>query len=154
MRFDAHGLEVLERLECLELLSSVKLGRVVFTERALPAIQPMNFALDGGDVVIRTRLGSRLSRALRGAVVAFEADAFDPAGLVGWSVTMIGQSSLIADPEEISRLSRLPALPPPPGPGGDLIRISGRYLSGTRIGTAPTSRVVLNHGSPNGQAPL
>ena len=47
MRLDAHGLEILDREDCLGLLASVPLGRVVFTDRALPAIQPVNFVLDG-----------------------------------------------------------------------------------------------------------
>ncbi|WP_308211793.1 pyridoxamine 5'-phosphate oxidase family protein [Actinoallomurus soli] len=75
---DSGGLEVLGRQECLALLGAVPIGRIVFTDRALPAVWPVNFALSGGDVVIRTMAGSKPAAAARGAVVAFEADEFDP----------------------------------------------------------------------------
>jgi nitroimidazol reductase NimA-like FMN-containing flavoprotein (pyridoxamine 5'-phosphate oxidase superfamily) len=133
MRFDAHGLEILDRRECLGLLGSVPLGRVVFTDRALPAIQPVNFALDGDDVIIRTSTGSKLGMAMRGAIVAFEADEFDPLGRTGWSVTLVGQARLVEDPDEIALLSRLRLCPWSPGPCDRFVRISGYDLAGRRI---------------------
>ncbi|MFC4907067.1 pyridoxamine 5'-phosphate oxidase family protein [Actinomadura gamaensis] len=71
--------DALGRAECLALMGSVPVGRVVFTEQALPAVWPAAFALDGQSVVFRTTVGTRLDAALRGgAVVAFETDAFEP----------------------------------------------------------------------------
>jgi uncharacterized protein len=133
MRFDAHGLEVLDRDECLDLLASVPLGRVVFTDRALPAIQPVNFVLDGHEVIIRVSPGSKLGTAMRAAVVAFEADDFDPVGHTGWSVTAVGQARLVDDPREVARLARLPLRPWAPGPQDHFVRISEMQLSGRRI---------------------
>jgi hypothetical protein len=46
----------------------------VFTEDALPAVQPVNFRLWHDDVVI----------------VAFEADELDPDLRMGWRVTVVG----------------------------------------------------------------
>jgi hypothetical protein len=43
----------LTRGQSLCLLASVRLGRIVFTHRALPAIRPVNHILDGEDIVIR-----------------------------------------------------------------------------------------------------
>lgn len=133
MRFDAHGLEILGRRDCLALLASVPLGRVVFTDQALPAIQPVNFALDGDDVIIRTPTGSKLGMAMRGTIVAFEADDIDPTSRTGWSVTLIGQARLVNDPSEIARLSRLRLRPWTPGPCDRFVRISGKDLAGRRI---------------------
>jgi nitroimidazol reductase NimA-like FMN-containing flavoprotein (pyridoxamine 5'-phosphate oxidase superfamily) len=133
MRFDAHGLEILERADCLRLLASVPLGRVVFTDRALPAIQPVNFVLDGEDIIIRTSTGSKLGMALRGTIVAFEVDDFDPAGRTGWSVTLVGQARPVDDPNEIARLSRLRPRPWTPGPSDRFVRICGNDLAGRRI---------------------
>jgi nitroimidazol reductase NimA-like FMN-containing flavoprotein (pyridoxamine 5'-phosphate oxidase superfamily) len=141
MKFDAHGLEVLDRQECLDLLASVPLGRVVFTDRALPAIQPVNFVLDDDDVILRTSVGSKLAVATRGAVVAFEADDFDTAGQTGWSVTILGQAEVIDDPAEAARLSELPLQPWIPAPRDHFIRISGRYVSGRRINPAQDGQV-------------
>ncbi|MFI5960090.1 pyridoxamine 5'-phosphate oxidase family protein [Cryptosporangium sp. NPDC051539] len=52
----------LGRDECLALLSSVPVGQVVFTYRALPDVLPVNFRVDGESVVIRVAAGSRLGR--------------------------------------------------------------------------------------------
>jgi nitroimidazol reductase NimA-like FMN-containing flavoprotein (pyridoxamine 5'-phosphate oxidase superfamily) len=133
MRFDAHGLEVLDREECLKLLASVPLGRVVFTDRALPAIQPVDFVLDGDDVVICTARGSRLGMALRSSVVAFEADRFDELTRDGWSVTVIGQTRLVDDPDDLKHLMDLPLQRWTPGPQGRFVRISAECVSGRRI---------------------
>ncbi len=48
-------LEILGRAECVALLRSAPVGRVVYTDQALPAIQPVTFVLDGDEaVVVRT----------------------------------------------------------------------------------------------------
>jgi len=135
MEVDAHGLEVLDQRECLRLLASVPVGRVAFTDRALPAIQPVNFVLDGSDVILRTGVGSKLGLAIRRAVVAFEADDFDPETHGGWSVTLLGEARAVTDPAEIERLARLPLPAWAPGPRETYIRIAGRYVSGRRINT-------------------
>ena len=36
-------LEVLNRRQCLDLLQTVRVGRLVFTEDALPAVKPVNW---------------------------------------------------------------------------------------------------------------
>jgi len=133
MRIDAHGLEILTRQECLALLSTAPLGRVVFTDRALPAIQPVGFLLDGEDVVIRTAPGSKLGLAARSAIVAFEADDFDPGSHAGWSVTVVGHAGPVEDPAEVARLSALPVPVLAPGPLDRIIRIRGTQISGRRI---------------------
>jgi uncharacterized protein len=98
-------MEVLSREESLALLASVPVGRIVFTVRALPAVQPMNFVVDNGGIVIRTDPGMKLSAILRNGVVAFEVDEIDPARSTGWSVTVVGRIQEITDPFEIKRLT-------------------------------------------------
>ena len=89
---DAYGsvLEQLSRDECLRLMGSVPVGRIVYTRQALPAVELVNFTLDDGDIIIRTDAGGKLAAATRGAVVAFEADSLDVTGHAGWSVTVVG----------------------------------------------------------------
>ncbi|WP_449065486.1 pyridoxamine 5'-phosphate oxidase family protein [Planomonospora algeriensis] len=111
MKVDAAGLRVLTRAECIQLLASTPLGRIVFTDRALPAIQPVNYVLDGDDLVIRTGSGSKLASAVRDTIVAVEADAFDPHGRTGWSVTVVGQARTAREAREVSRLAHLPLAP-------------------------------------------
>src|SRR5581483_11402089 len=80
---DAAGLEVLDTAECLDLLASVSIGRVIFTARALPDVVRVNFVLHEGMIVVPTTGGSKLFAAVRNAVVAFEVDDFDTESQLG-----------------------------------------------------------------------
>ncbi|MEO3886707.1 pyridoxamine 5'-phosphate oxidase family protein [Nonomuraea sp. B5E05] len=133
MRLDSSGLQVLSREECLRLLSSTPIGRIVFTDRALPAVQPVNFCLDGESIVIRTSIGSKLAAATRRAVVAFEADEFDPEMRTGWSVTAVGHARAATDPAEIARLATLPLHPWTPGSRDHYIVVDAEQVSGRQV---------------------
>ena len=98
-------LEVLNRRQCLDLLQTVRVGRLVFTEDALPAVQPVNFRLWRDDVVIRVAGGAKLAAAAHNLVVAFEADELDPDLRTGWSVTVVGHAQRITDVDELVELS-------------------------------------------------
>ncbi|MER6000407.1 pyridoxamine 5'-phosphate oxidase family protein [Nonomuraea sp. NPDC051941] len=133
MQLDSSGLQVLSREECLGLLSTTPIGRIVFTEHALPAVQPVNFHLDGRSIVIRTSIGSKLAAATRHAVVAFEADEFDSELRTGWSVTAVGQARAVTDPDEIHRLAALPLTTWVPGNRDHYIVVDAQEVSGRRI---------------------
>ncbi|GAA0405104.1 pyridoxamine 5'-phosphate oxidase family protein [Microbispora corallina] len=133
MKLDATGLEILAPEECLDLLASTPIGRIVFTDRALPAVQPVNFCLDDGTIVIRTAIGSKLAAAARNTVVAFEADEFDPATRTGWSVTAVGHARAASEPAEIERLAALPLTPWAPGSHDHFIVMTPEQISGRRI---------------------
>ena len=90
MTLDRNGLDVLDRDECLTLLDRGVLGRVALSMGALPTILPVNYRLVDEQVVFRTGVGSKLDAAARGAVIAFEVDAFDPLDHTGWSVVVTG----------------------------------------------------------------
>ncbi len=92
MYSDDSALEQMSRDECLRLMASVSVGRIVYTRRALPAVELVNFALDHGDIIIRTDSGGKLAVAIQHSVVAFEVDRLDADQRAGWSVTAIGQS--------------------------------------------------------------
>jgi nitroimidazol reductase NimA-like FMN-containing flavoprotein (pyridoxamine 5'-phosphate oxidase superfamily) len=87
---DASGCVVLARQQCLEYLSAGGLGRVAVNVGALPAILPVQFALDDEQVVFSVGAGTVLHRATRDAVVAFESDGVEPDGRRQWSVTLTG----------------------------------------------------------------
>jgi hypothetical protein len=78
-------------------MSTVGVGRIIYTRQALPAVELVNFTLDGGDVVITT-VRSQLASAVRDSVVAFETDHFSPQYKAGWNVTVIGRSREVAHP--------------------------------------------------------
>ncbi|MBQ0827100.1 pyridoxamine 5'-phosphate oxidase family protein [Streptomyces tagetis] len=98
----------LDSEEALRLLGSVSLGRIVFTQHALPTVRPVNHVLDDGDVIIRTHEGAALTSRTRtagdpGVVVAYEADAIDPETHLGWSVVVTGYARLVTDPRDLAR---------------------------------------------------
>ncbi len=132
MYSDGSALTQLSRDDCLRLLASVPVGRIIYTRRALPAVELVNFALDHGDIVIRTDRGGKLAAA-RGAVVAFEADCLDAAHQAGWSVTAIGPSREVTDPEDIGRLQKMGLSSWAPGTREHFIRISPVMLNGRRL---------------------
>lgn len=107
---------------CLALLTSVPIGRVVYTDQALPAVTPVNFVLVGDEVTILTASGSALAAAVRGAVVAFQADRIDPATRTGWSVTIVGRAHLVEVNEDAAGRA-----------SGQCIRIAARHVSGGRL---------------------
>ncbi len=136
MYSDGAALEQLSSGECLRLMASVPVGRVIYTRRALPAVELVNFALDQGDIVLRTDRSGKLAAAARGAVVAFEADCLDQAHQVGWSVTAIGPSREITDPAEIARLRTIGLSSWAPGEREHFIRISPEILTGRYLRAA------------------
>jgi hypothetical protein len=106
-----HTHESLGQEECLRLLGSAAIGRLAYTQAALPAIRPVSFLLRDQDVVIPVRADSPLLDAVRDAVVAFETDSYDHVARTGWSVTVVGPSRV---------LSPAPARDhAPPGAGDD-----------------------------------
>jgi len=132
---DSNGssLQHLSQGECLRLMASVPVGRIIYTRQAMPAVELVNFALDRGDIVIRIDHSGTLAAATRGTVVAFEADSLDPSGQVGWSVTVIGQSHEVTDADEISRLEQIGISSWAPGEHEHFIRISPGILSGRAL---------------------
>lgn len=133
MDSDGAALKQLTREECLRLMASVPMGRIVYTRRALPAVELVNFALDHDDIVIRTDQSGKLAAATREAVVAFEADYLDAAQQAGWSVTAIGPSREVTDPGEIRRLREIGLSSWAPGVREHFIRISPGILNGRRL---------------------
>ena len=96
-------IEVIRPAECWSLLAAGTVGRVVFTERALPAIRPVNYAVVGTHILLRSR-GEGLAARLDGQVVAFEIDDVDQATRSGWSVVVTGTARVPRDAGELARL--------------------------------------------------
>jgi len=130
-------LDVLADDECLALLRTATIGRIAFTEGALPAIQPVSFTVDGGEIIIPTQQGSKVAAASRGAVVAFEVDDYDVPGRTGWNVTVVGTSRLISDPAGVRTLDALGARAWAPTGDRCYIAIGIRLVRGRRLRTEP-----------------
>lgn len=112
------------REQCLALLATAPIGRIVHTDQALPAVTPVTFVLDGD--VITVRAEATLGAAIGGSIVAFQADDVDPNTMIGWSVTVIGQALFTGGP-----IPRPCSGPPGRAPA---LRIPVQHASGMRIG--------------------
>ncbi|GAA2794573.1 pyridoxamine 5'-phosphate oxidase family protein [Crossiella cryophila] len=123
--------ELTER-ECLHLLGIAPIGRIVFTEQALPAILPVRFVLREGGIILRTTADSRLARAVRDAVVAFEVDHFTDAHCAGWSVVALGRVRALRDPLPANVLAVLERCAGPAAARPHYLRIGIELLSGHR----------------------
>jgi nitroimidazol reductase NimA-like FMN-containing flavoprotein (pyridoxamine 5'-phosphate oxidase superfamily) len=85
----------LGRAESLRLLGTAGIGRLAYTRAALPAIRPVSFSLQGGDLLIPVGSDGGLIGALRGSIVAFETDAYDESSRTGWTVLVVGPSRVL-----------------------------------------------------------
>jgi nitroimidazol reductase NimA-like FMN-containing flavoprotein (pyridoxamine 5'-phosphate oxidase superfamily) len=127
-------LEVLDRQQCLALLQTVRVGRLVFTEGALPAVQPVNFRIHHGNVVIRVAGGPKLAAAASNCIVAFQADDLDADLREGWSVTVVGHADLIVDIDELVEVAGVWLQPWVQGPREHFVRIRTEQVTGRRLG--------------------
>ncbi|MBO0824745.1 MAG: pyridoxamine 5'-phosphate oxidase family protein [Actinobacteria bacterium] len=126
-------LVVLDRAECLRLLATVPVGRLIFTVGALPTVRMMNFVMTGEVIVLRTAADTTTARKAAGSVVAFEADQVDLAARSGWSVTVTGWAMLVTDPQAITSYSALPLVPWAPGERDQFVTIKTEVVYGRRV---------------------
>jgi len=132
--------------ECRELMGTAVIGRLAFTERALPAVQPVPFSLLGGHVVIPTRPGSKVAAATADTVVAFEVDDFDLLTRTGWSVTTVGPSRLLTRQDEIDALDAVGLQPWAPTPHRCYIAVRTSIWHGRRL-SSPMLQGLLDDAS-------
>jgi uncharacterized protein len=130
--------EVLDEAECRRLLATTQAGRLGFTDAALPAIDPVSFTVEDGHVLIPARMGSPVVDAVRGSVVALQADTYDPDARTGWSVTVVGPSRIITHPGKVPDLHGMGASARPALLDSCYISIQMGLLRGWRMTSRPT----------------
>jgi len=137
MENDPGGLGELAEEECLDLLASHEVGRVGVVVDDQPLVFPVNYALEGRWIVVRTGMGMLLHGAAF-AHVAFEIDHFDTVRRSGWSVMVQGMAHDITDAVDRTseRLQTVDVLPWAPGSKPRLLRIDPRIITGRRFGAA------------------
>jgi nitroimidazol reductase NimA-like FMN-containing flavoprotein (pyridoxamine 5'-phosphate oxidase superfamily) len=125
--------ETLSTCECLRLLDTTPVGRLVFTEKALPAVHPVNYLRQGRSIILRTGPGSKLDAARRGDVVAFQADQIDPDSRTGWSVMAIGHATVVNDVERLVTVLDHQHRPWVRGRGAHVVQILVERITGRRL---------------------
>lgn len=92
-------IRVLDEQQSYELLSTTTIGRVGFVHEGRVQILPVNFAVSGHHLLLRTAPDGLLAELTPEPVeVSFEVDYHDPLGSTAWSVLMHG--ALSRAPEE------------------------------------------------------
>lgn len=111
MLHDGDGLEILEEDDCQALLRTARLGRVALSHQALPVILPVTFAAAGPDLIFSVGSGLLAHAAEQGHIVCFQTDWTDPDALSAWSVSVVGQLSMLTNPIEIREAQALDIAP-------------------------------------------
>lgn len=121
--------------ECWSLTTALRpaLGRLAFTDGRRTVIYPMNYAVSGRAVYLRTDPSSRLSTLSGTQDVAFEVDDVDPAWERGWSVLLQGTLHEVTDDAELDRNRELRLRTWAPGDRLHVLRLDVDHVSGRRI---------------------
>ncbi|HUZ21310.1 MAG TPA: pyridoxamine 5'-phosphate oxidase family protein [Acidimicrobiales bacterium] len=130
----AAELEELSHEECLELLARHDFGRIaVLLDQHQPDIFPVNYRLDGENIVFRSSTGTKLTHASLDRV-AFEVDERDSSG-GAWSVVVKGVAREITEAlDPVSVRERNLPIETPLSRGGDhFVRIVPRAVTGRRL---------------------
>ena len=106
-------LEVLSADQCRRLLATRQLGRIGLAGGRFPLILPVNYAVDGDVIVVRTDSRSILAGADHGRV-AFEVDEIDERTRSGWSVLAqaVAQEVTAADRDDLLARTRASGVEP------------------------------------------
>jgi uncharacterized protein len=129
------SLEEIPADECYRLLATQEIGRLAVNAEHHPLVFPVNFALDGTTIVIRTRAGTKLAAAEH-ANVSFEVDEIDRRTRSGWSVLVRGLAEEVGPEHRAVLVERTHATgvePWAPGEHGNWLRIIPHEVSGRRI---------------------
>lgn len=127
------SVEKLSTNQCWELLRSAEVGRLAVIVDDHPEIFPVNYAVDQNTIIFRSARGTKVNSALGDAPVAFEADGYDPATGLVWSVVIKGQATSFRTLEETIDSLNVEVHPWQAGKKEHFIRISPSDITGRRF---------------------
>lgn len=132
------GIHALDRDTCLRLLADDEIGRLGVVQGSTPVVLPVNYVLDGEDIVLRTDPGTKLSYGV-GTRCCFELDRFDRATRTGWSVLATGRLEEVTafQPTTWERVRALPVDPWAGGAKEHWLRLVPDRLTGRALGPPP-----------------
>ena len=130
-------LGILSVSECERLLRASVFGRLVLSTPDRLEVVPVNFAVMGDAVVLRTAAGSLLDRHAHGAPVLLEVDEVDHERWQGWSVVVRGHGERLSE-EQLTMAERSSPGPPQWAPDRDVwIRLNCLEITGRKLGDGP-----------------
>ena len=127
------ALHVLDPAECERLLRLSRFGRLVLSAPEGPEIFPVNYAVQGEAIVVRTSSSGPIARLGHDAEVVFEIDLVDHEYWSGWSVVARGRGELDRAPSDDVPAERQVRSWVDEDRDCEL-RISWRELTGRRVG--------------------
>ena len=119
--------------ECHRLLAGEGVGRLVFVDARGPVALPVNFVLDGPDVLFRTSAASSLLASTYSRAAAFEVDHVDEGDRIGWSVLASGDVREVTDPADRRHVEMLGVSPWAEGDRTRYLRFHVRSITGRRL---------------------
>ncbi|PRY50724.1 nitroimidazol reductase NimA-like FMN-containing flavoprotein (pyridoxamine 5'-phosphate oxidase superfamily) [Geodermatophilus tzadiensis] len=128
-------MEELSADECSRLLATQEIGRLAVNAEHHPLVFPVNYAVDGTTIVIRTAPGTKLAAADH-ANVTFEVDEIDRRTRSGWSVLVRGVAEEVGPGHRADLVARTEATgvqPWAPGEHGRWLRLIPTSVTGRRI---------------------
>ena len=128
---DRRGLVILPTEECLGLLRPGGVGRLGWVRADRPMIRPVNFALDGRRIVVRTGGGTIFAAAVASLPVTFEVDHVRNVDHAGWSVIVDGTIGLF----DGDGVPNVPLRSWASGSSDHFVQIAIGEVSGRRIGS-------------------
>ncbi len=127
------GATILDPDECWTLLRSTRVGRLAVAVADHPDIFPINYLVDHATVVFRTGEGTKLAAVVASAMVAFEADGYEPEAGEAWSVVVKGHAEEIRRLYDVLESAAFPLFPWQAGPKNRFVRIVPDDISGRRF---------------------
>ncbi|HET9422912.1 MAG TPA: pyridoxamine 5'-phosphate oxidase family protein [Nocardioides sp.] len=129
------SLVILHAHECERLLRAGVFGRMVLSTPKQTEIVPVNYAVMGDAILVRTAEGSLLDRHAHGARLLLEVDQVDHERWHGWSVVARGIGERTDESGLTSTERRSPGPPPWVTRDRDVwVRLRWDELSGRKLG--------------------
>ena len=127
-------LEELTVDECRELLDTQQVGRLALNTPAGLRIYPVNYSMQGDDIVFRTVPYGEVANNAADSQVAFSVDDLDVDMRSGWHVLAVGTCRRVEDPGEV-RMIRDESDPQPwaAGQRNLYFRLAWDDLTGRRV---------------------
>jgi hypothetical protein len=115
--------------ECMCLLASKTVGRIIFVEDGFPMAYPVNFRLRKASIIFATADTSALLSAISKTPAAFQVDSIDECARIGWSILARGWCQPM--PVDVARDARLHSWMS--GRRLQVVRLSIDFVQGRRL---------------------
>lgn len=143
MASPARDLETLTESEALELAGTADVGRIALVEAGDILVVPLNFALLGRDVLLRTAEDTALLRAARqDAAATFQVDELEQWSHSGWSVQVAGRLCEVTDADQVREVLQ-DVVAWSGGTRDSVVRLVAGRVTGRRIRPGPGGTSII-----------